>query len=141
VDGEVAHLLDPTLLHLKKIGEVGGHRELERTERRLEAVVAQRDVLTHTAPDVTVAEDHHRRVGEPGPRLVSQHERGAERVERGGGERLGPLSVHAESQLRQEPRVAEEHTVREARRHVARGERDREGGTLDQRNDTTVATQ
>ena len=120
--GQVADLLDPALLDLEEIGEVGVDEELERAEGGLEAVVAHRDVFAHPTPDVPVAEHHEVRVGEAGLRLVAQHERRAERVDGGCRERFRPPAVHAQAQLGEEPRVAEEETVREAGQHVARRE-------------------
>ena len=116
--------------------------QLERAERGLEAVVAHRDVLAHAPADVAVAEDHEARVGQAGPRLVAQHERGAERIDGGRRERLGPLAVDAQAELGEEPRVAEEQAVREARRSMSPdGERDRERRALDQRHDAAVTAE
>jgi len=67
-----------------------------------------------------------------------QDEPGAERVEGVRGERLGPFAVHTETQLRQEPGVAEEQPVGVAGEHVAGGERDREGRPLDEGDDSSV---
>ena len=138
---QVADLLDPALLHLEEIGEVGIDEQLEHAERGLEAVVAHRDVFAHPATDVPVAEHHEVRVGETGLRLVAQHERRAERVDRGRRERFGPSAVHAQPELGQKPRVAKEETVRETGLHVARRERDRERRPFDERHDAAVTAQ
>ncbi len=138
VGAQVADLLDAAFLHLEQVGEVGADGELERAERRLEAVIADGDVFPHAPAHVAVTEDHEPGVGFTDTRLRAQHERGAERVGGGRRQRLGPLAVHPEAELGEEARVTEEDAVGEASEHVARRRGDRERGSLDQRDRATL---
>ncbi len=138
---QLADLLDPALLHFEQVREICVDQELERAERGFESVVANSDVFSHTPTDVAVPEHHEVRVGFPRLGLVAEHERCAERIRGGRGERFGPLTVDAQAQFGEEPSVTEEESVREAGQHVARGQRDGEGGPLDECHDAAVTAE
>src|SRR5947207_409489 len=85
--------------------------------RSFDATVA---MVGDAAPDIPVEEDNELGVGQARARRVAQHELGAERIDCSGAERLRPLIVDPEPQLREEASVAVEEPVREAGHHVAR---------------------
>ena len=60
---ELALLVDPALLDLEQVGEVGVDQQLDRAERGLLAEVLDLEVFAHAAADVAAAEQDEVRVG------------------------------------------------------------------------------
>ena len=103
--------------------------------RGLFAEVLDLEVFAHPAADVAAPEHHEVRVGPPTRRMAAEHEHRAERVGRGGRERLGRGPVEREPELGHETRVAEEQALRVVGIDLARTARDAERRAFDERDD------